>query len=271
MFHKSHETVINELQQNYWILGLRKAIRTLVDKCSICKMMRALPPNPKMSSLPSSRLTYRFRPFTHCGVDYFGLFWVKIGRRREKRWGVLFTCMTTRAIHIEVAHSLSTDSAILSIQKFSARRGFPRIIYSDNGTNFRGADKEIRDTIKNKFLWKFNPPTASHMGGAWESLIKSVKNASYATLKEHAPKEETFTTVLAQVEHSVNSRPLTHVSLDPRDKEALTPNHFLIGTSSGNIRLGHYDAQILCTRKQWQLAQHFADAFWRRWLREYLP
>ena len=78
-------------------------------------------------------------------------------------------------------------------------------------------------------------------------------------------------TLLVEIEHSINSRPLTHVSIDPRDEEALTPNHFLTGTLSGELKLGKYDAANICPRKQWQIAQSFADALWRRWLREYLP
>ena len=108
------------------------------------------------------------------------------------------------------------------------------------------------------------------MGGAWEWLIRSVKESLHAVLNEHAPKEETLLTIFAEIAHSINSRPLTHVPIDPSNSEALTPNHFLIGFSSGVIRFDKYELQTSCIRKQWQLAQHFANAFWKRWLREYL-
>ncbi|XP_026672465.1 uncharacterized protein LOC113464792 [Ceratina calcarata] len=283
-YHGSHETVINELRQKFWIVGLRQALKSLVSKCIVCKIRRGLPAKPKMADLPPARLACFVRPFTHCGLDYFGPMQVKIGRRREKRWGALFTCMTTRAIHIELAHSLSTDSAIMAFRRFSAVRGTPVCVYSDNGTNFRGMDRELKQAIrelnrteinnfacKNNIEWKFNPPTASHMGGAWERMIRSVKTALGTVLKEQAPREEVLITLLAEVAHCVNSRPLTHVSTDPRDDEALTPNHFLLGSSSGQIRISRCDLQTTCPRKQWRLAQSFADAFWRRWLREFLP
>ena len=125
--------------------------------------------------------------------------------------------------------------------------------------------------ISNKINWVFNPPSASHMGGVWERLIRSVKTALTVVLREQAPKEETLLTILTEVEHSVNSRPLTHVSVDPRNIEALTPNHFLLGISSGQIRISRCDAQNVCTRKQWEIAQNFANALQRRWIREYLP
>ena len=227
-----------------------------------------------MSSLPSARLAFRLRPFTHCGLDYFGPMIVKIGRRREKRWGALFTYMTTRAIHFELSHSLSTDSAIMAFRRFTSRRGTPATIYSDNGTNFKGMQTKLNQVlkeldrekienyaVKNNITWKFNPPTASHMVGAWERLTRSVKTALSVVFKENVPKEEVLLTFLCEIEHAVYSHPLTHISVDPRDQEALTPNNFLLGSSSGQIRLSKCDAQIKCTNKQWQLAQHFAGAF----------
>ncbi|XP_076394270.1 uncharacterized protein LOC143265515, partial [Megachile rotundata] len=283
-YHASSDAVVNELRQKYHIIGLRRVLRSLISRCIVCRIRRGRPQNPLMSALPVGRVAFRQRPFTHCGVDYFGPLMVKIGRRREKRWGVLFTCLTTRAIHLEIAHSLSASSAIMASQRLAARRGTPQVVYSDNGTNFRGADKELKDAtasmdrakikeyaLSKRVKWVFNPPDAPHMGGAWERLIRSVKTALNVILREQAPSEEVLSTLFAEAEHSVNSRPLTHVSLDPRDKEALTPNHFLIGSSSGEVQLGRYDLQNVCLRKQWRTAQSFAEAFWKRWLREYLP
>lgn len=109
------------------------------------------------------------------------------------------------------------------------------------------------------------------MGGSWEALIKIVKNALRVVLKERAPKEETLATLFAEVEHIVNTRPLTHISVDHRDEEALTPNHFLLGSSSGVVNPGRFSDADLCSRKQWRQAQRLADMFWNRWLREYLP
>ncbi|XP_076395364.1 uncharacterized protein LOC143265692 [Megachile rotundata] len=244
-YHASSDAVVNELRQKYHIIGLRRVLRSLISRCIVCRIRRGRPQNPLMSALPVGRVAFRQRPFTHCGVDYFGPLMVKIGRRREKRWGVLFTCLTTRAIHLEIAHSLSASSAIMALQRLAARRGTPQVVYSDNGTNFRGADKELKDAtasmdrakieeyaLSKRVKWVFNPPDAPHMGGAWERLIRSVKTALNVILREQAPSEEVLSTLFAEAEHSVNSRPLTHVSLDPRDKEALTPNHFLIGSSS---------------------------------------
>lgn len=113
---------------------------------------------------------------------------VLVGRLIEKRWGVLLTCMTTRSVHIEIAHSLTTDSCILALRNFIARRGSPVQIISDRGTNFIGASRELREALQHvdekklmvEFVspntkWTFNPPAAPHYGGCWERLIQSVK------------------------------------------------------------------------------------------------
>ncbi|GBP13229.1 hypothetical protein EVAR_65810_1 [Eumeta japonica] len=127
-----------------------------------------------MATLPAARLASFERPFTYVGIDFFGPLYVIVGRRREKRWGVLFTCLTVRAIHIEVAHSLDTSSCIMCIQNFISRRGSPKEIYTDNGTNFKSVERELREEKQaldiNKVIrkndeirWKFNPPAAPHM------------------------------------------------------------------------------------------------------------
>lgn len=284
LMHGSREALVNEIRQIFWITKLREKARSIIASCLICRKARAKPAQPTMADLPRARVAYQLRPFSYCGVDYFGPMMVKIGRRREKRWGVVFTCLTTRAVHLELAHSLDTDSAIMAIRRMAARRGQPVVMYSDNGTNFKRAKKELgenditfdentmlRYATNSRMSWHFIPPAAPHMGGAWERMVRSVKSALAIVLKEQAPKEETLLTLLAEIENVVNSRPLTHVSPDPRDLQALTPNHFLYGTSSGQLSLHRYIISEISPRKQWRWVQSFADAFWKRWLREYLP
>ena len=134
-----------------------------------------------MSDLPNSRLAANKLPFYLTGVDYFGSMFVKQRRAMVKRWGCLFTCMTVRAVHIELVSSLSADSFINALQRFIGCRGKPSEITSDNETNFVDADKELRHSIQNlnnltvenslkqRYMrWKFNCPYASHMGSEWE-------------------------------------------------------------------------------------------------------
>ena len=202
----------------------------------------------------------------------------------EKRYGALFRCLVTREVHLEIAGSLSTDSVVMAIRRFVSRRACPRRIFSDNGTNFVGANNELKKVTQEldqeritAFLvprgieWIFNPPSTPHFGGRWERMVRSAKEVLRATLSEQAPKEETPSTVVAVVEHLVNSRPLTHMSVDPTDEEVLTPNHFLIGTARGTLLPGLSSTRDLRPGKQWQVAQAHSNAFWKRWMKFYLP
>lgn len=282
--HRNHETVVNEVRQKYFIPNLRTLLKRIIRTCQRCKNATAVPNPPEMAQLPSSRLAAFKLPFTHVGVDYFGPILVKVGRRQEKRWGVLFTCLTVRAVHIEIASSLTTDSCIMCIRNFVARRGVPSVIYSDNGTNFKGADNELRaelakidqDRMHTTFTspqtkWIFNPPGAPHMGGSWERLVGSIKKVAAAIMPTRTPSDELLRCVLMEAESVVNSRPLTYIPIENNTAEALTPNHFLIGNSNGEKPITQTTERDLIGRKDWRIAQQLADNFWRRWIREYLP
>lgn len=278
--HANRERVTNDLRQRYWVIHLRPTVRAIERDCALCRVRRARPQVPATGDLPRARIDPFHRPFTNCGIDYFGPMMVKVGRRREKRWGALFTCLTSRAVHIELVASLSTDSAIMALRRMAARRGWPRIMYSDNATNFRGADKELRAAyaewasslrdigLMHRMEWRYIPPGAPNQGGAWERLVRSIKTALSATLREKAPPEEVLKTLLTEAEFSVNARPLTHVSVSPHDPEALTPNHFLLGSSTGLPTTGSCEE---ADRRTWRASQALADHFWQRWVREYLP
>ncbi|UYV77380.1 hypothetical protein LAZ67_15000798 [Cordylochernes scorpioides] len=282
--HQGQETVRNEVRQQFWIPNLRVAIRRCWSECPLCRIRRAKPSTPMMAALPGCRVEPQQRSFSIVGMDYFGPMEVSVGRRHEKRYGVLFTCMTTRAIHLEVAHSLTTDSCIMAIRRMICRRGLPLEIFSDNGTNLRGADKELQqalddydqealtENMNNKGIkWNFIPPSAPHMGGSWECLVRSVKTAISDILRSRFPKDEELLTLMLEAEAVVNSRPLTDVPLDPAAPEAITPMHFLIGTSSIGQPPGQFDDADLRLNKRWRKAQRLADMFWMRWRKEYLP
>ena len=159
-----------------------------------------------MADLPDDRVIPNKPPFTFVGVDCFGPFMVKRGRSLVKRYGVLFTCLTVRAIHIEIAHSLDTDSFLQAMRRFVSRRGHPEVMRSDNGTNFVAGEKELRNAILgwnqeriHKFLlqrnvrWVFNPPAASHQGGAWERCIRTVRKVLKALVKQQILDDEGIT------------------------------------------------------------------------------
>ncbi|XP_075167602.1 uncharacterized protein LOC142239717 [Haematobia irritans] len=152
--HISHETVINNIKSKYHIPHLRALYKSVRNSCQICKNASVLPITPQMSTLPPSKLASFKRPFTYVGIDYFGPLYVTVGRRREKRWGVLFTCLTVRALNLEIAHSLDNSSCIMCIRNFMARRGTPKQIYTDNGTNFKSASKVLATEINYNMMSK---------------------------------------------------------------------------------------------------------------------
>lgn len=183
--------------------------------------------------------------------------------------------MTVRAVHLEIVESLSSDSALMALRRFIARRGCPSRIYSDNGTSFVGAAKMLPELFNfcanRKIEWRFIPPSAPFMGGCWERLVRSVKSSIAVTLKERTPKEEVLHTLLLEAESIINSRPLTHVSVEADAEYALTPFTFLIGSSSSEPEINVFDDTDLIRRANWRKAQRLADHFWQRFVQEYLP
>jgi hypothetical protein len=193
--HSGKEHVLSDLRQKYWIISARRTIKRILRECIHCRRRQGQLAGQRMADLPEDRVTPDKLPFSYVGVDCFGPFMVKRGRSMVKRYGCLFTCLTTRAIHIEKIDSMDTDSFIDAMRRFEARRGKPEVIRSDNGSNFRGAQKELKEAIQSwniskieaymlqkEIDWKFNPPSASHMGGIWERQIRTVHKVLSALL-----------------------------------------------------------------------------------------
>jgi hypothetical protein len=242
-----------------------------------------------MSDLPEDRLGAE-GPFTYCGVDCFGPWYIKDGRKIVKRYGVLFTCLSSRAIHVETVNSMTTDSFINALRRLIAIRGPVRQIRCDQGTNFVGADRELckamaelkDDQIHNFLLkqncdfikFKLNVPNASHMGGVWERQIRTVRSVLNGVLKNSGEQldDESLRTLMYEVTAIVNSRPLTVDNLnDPTSLEPLTPNHLLMMKSKIILPPpGNFQREDLYSRKRWRRVQHLVNEFWKRWRLEYL-
>lgn len=282
--HSGRNYMLSRLRQKFWIPTANSTIRKFLSRCVTCRKVSAKGQQQKMADLPKDRLQPDKPPFTHVGTDYFGPFLVKRGRSTVKRYGVLFTCLTTRAVHIEVAHTLDTDSCLNAIRRFMCRRGQVSTIRSDNGTNFVAAERELRDAIQqwnqNKIQdtlrqkeveWIFNPPAGSHFGGVWERQIRSVRKLLKSVLKEQTIDDEALHTLMCEVEAIINDRPITTSPDDPNDLEALTPNHLLLLKRQPSLPPGLFEKDDQYAHRKWKQVQYLADLFWKRWVREYLP
>ena len=281
--HPGSERLFAEIRRRFWILHGREAVKRHQHSCPDCKRWRAKPLVPKMADLPQARLRLFKPPFFSTGVDCFGPFTIKIGRRNEKRWGILFKCLTTRAVHIDILTSLDTDSFLMALRRFIARRGKPAELLSDQGTNFKGGERELREAFQalhpglkeelsvHQISFKFNPPNAPHFGGIWEREIRSVKAALYATVQPHAIQEEVLRTVLIEVEGVLNSKPLGYVPSDVADPDPVTPNLLLMGRLDPSLPQTVYEESELLSRRRWKHSQILADQFWMHFIRHYLP
>ena len=288
--HSGRNMTQNELRaRGYWVINGNSIIRSLISQCVRCRYLRGQTGEQKMADLPEER-TCEAPPFTYCGVDMFGPFLIKERRKELKRYVILFTCLSSRAVHLETCNTMETDSFIQSLRRFIARRGVVRSIRSDNGGNFVGAETELKKALAEMdqekvrgFLqsqgadwieWKRNPPAASHMGGVWERQIRSVRAILSSLMKTHGHSldDESLRTLMAEAEAIVNSRPLTVDGLcDPDSVQPLSPYQILTGKSK--VTMGppgvFQKADVYC-RKRWRRVQHIANEFWTRWRREFL-
>lgn len=274
----------------FWIVVGKRAVSTVIFNCVTCRRLRGKRQEQIMSDLPEDR-THTDPPFTWVGLDVFGPWPVTVRRTRggqaeSKRWAVIFTCMSSRATHIEVMESMDTSSFIHALRRFFAIRCAVKLLRSDCGTDFVSACRELQidkrgchnDKI-NTFLedsgcqWQFNPPHASHMGGSWERMIGVSRRILDAILLQHGNAKlthEVLVTFMAEVTAVVNARPLTTVSTDPEHPQILTPAMLLtqkVGTPP--VPPGQFDNHDLF-RAQWRRVQYLANIFWTRWKREYL-
>lgn len=257
-------------------------VKREIGNCFNCRRRNKKPESQIMAQLPPERLKADKPPFSYIGVDYFGPLMVKVKRSHEKRYGCLITCLATRAVHIEIAHSLDTDSFLAALSRFVARRGKPQKVFSDNGTNLTKGERELRECVRNfnnqqihctllqrEIEWSFNPPTASHMGGVWERMIRSTRQIFSALInKNRLLSDEALLTFIAETERILNDRPITTVSDDVKD---LTPSKLLLLRGNASLPLGIFDKDDSYSRRWWRQAQYYANQFWNRWIKEYIP
>ena len=286
--HMGLEYMKGALRNKYHILKGNKLIRSVLKTCVTCKKNHGKPAEQLMANLPKHRITGNQPPFTNTATDLFGPFFVTKGRGKaqEKRYGVVFSCLATRATHIEIVSSLDTDSYINALRRFISRRGTPQSIYSDNGTNLVKANKELKTSIqewnKNKLQewskqqnidWTFQTPLASHHGGVHERVIRTVRQVFQAILLEYQIKakltDETLSTLFCEVENILNHRPLTAIQSDDTSTH-ITPNSLLRLQTNADYPPGIFTSQDETNVKRWRQAQYLADQWWNTWRKKYI-
>ncbi|XP_039306398.1 uncharacterized protein LOC113005704 [Solenopsis invicta] len=282
--HAGTQLTLNVLRQEFWLLRGRSVVRAAIHKCVVCAHERAAIPTQLMGNLPQVRVSPPSRAFLSCGLDYAEPILIRSmsgrGIASRKAYIVIFICMATRAAHLEIVDGYATPAFLAAYARFVARRGLPKSIYSDNGTTFVGADREMtiafRAALRNSdFLnrvatdntsWHFIPPSAPHFGGLWEAGVRSVKHHLRRVIGAHTLTYEEMSTLLCGIEACLNSRPLAPLD----DYEPLTPGHFLIGgaltarpePSTLNLK------ESRLTR--WQLVRQMTEQFWKIWQSDYV-
>ena len=284
LLHAGTEHTVNSMRQTYWIPSLRPLVKRVIRNCPPCIRENAKPAVPRMASLPLARVE-EGGVWTHTGMDVFGPILIKERRSRVKRWVVMFCSMTIRAIHMEIIRTVDSDCFIQALRRLIARRGEIKHLYSDSGSNFVGAAPELRAAVHalnedehfrnyltaTNIEFHFMPPKASHFGGSWERLIKSIKRTFRIVFHDRVLHEDTLHTSLCEIESAMNSRPLSYVGDDPSDPTSLTPNHFLHHASTTvTPPTLTVESDALC-RKRWRQSQIVTQHLWKRWRMEYLP
>lgn len=288
LLHAGPQQMLFSIREKYWITSGRNLCKSVVRNCIQCFRNSPRYANPIMGDLPADRVSPS-PPFAHTGVDFAGPFLLKShkgrGSKTSKAYLCLFICFSSKAIHLELTTSLSTESFLMSLKRFVARRGKPFTMYSDNGKNFVGTNTEIKEIVKfltnSKdattkfatklgFTWKFIPSYSPHFGGLWESSVKSCKFHIKRVAGNTPLTFEEFDTLLAQVESILNSRPLSPLSSDPSDLSPLTPGHFIIGRSLTTVPEADLTSEPTNRLNRYQHLQQMNQHFWKRWSQEYL-
>lgn len=288
MLHPGPQLLLSCIREFFWPLSGRNLARKIYHDCVYCFKVNPTPIFPMMGDLPSTRVNPA-PPFYTTGVDYAGPFSVRDRQGRgfkvTKAYICLFVCFVTRSIHLELVSDLTTEAFLASFKRFVSRRGKPYQMYSDNGSNFLGANQELKqlgiflrenektltESINNEgVLWSFIPPHSPHFGGLWEAGVKATKFHMRRVASNALLTFEKFYTLLVQIEAVLNSRPLSPLSNDPSDCTPLTPYHFLIGRPITTVPDPDFIQVPENRLSHFQQIQRLQQHFWSRWSLEYV-
>lgn len=274
-YHVGTAHTLSLIRQRYWVPQGRAQVQKILKKCPRCVKHGGgpykLPPTP---ALPQERVRFS-KPFSFTGMDYFGPIFVKTASLNEKRWICLYTCLAVRAIHLEVVNDLTSIQCLMGLRRFVAGRGRPKLIVSDNATQFKLTSEILADPVcvKNGIRWKFIPQLAPWHGGVYERLIALVKNCLRRTLDKHLLDDGQLLTVIKEVEAVINTRPLTSVGSEI--EHVLRPVDFLTLGNCMEITVSsdsHVDGTStkIDLLSSWKRGQRILDDFKRMFQDQYL-
>ena len=286
--HNGIKDTLTHLRERFWIVRGRESVKKFIRSCRVCRKAEGAPYNEvEFADLPSERVS-EDPPFTHVGIDFAGPLYVldELSKTKEtvKVYILLFTCASTRAVHLELTRGLCVEAFLLAFRRFATRRGLPATLNSDNAKTFKSSSKDIRSITRSeevwnyltnrRITWSFIVEKAPWWGGYWERLIRSVKRPLKKILGRATLNFEQLRTILVEIEGVINARPITYV-YDDQDSisYALTPSDMIYGrrvttnpNSSHQEIVSTYQALTKRGRHQRLLLQHLT----KRWRTEYL-
>ena len=293
ILHTGISQTLNEIRLKYWIPHGRATVRSRLKRCNVCRKVEGGPYKlPNMAPLPQSRVTDS-TPFSKVGVDYMGPLYIKENNVSTKIWICLFSCLVTRAVHLELVQDMSTRTFILCLRRFIAMRGAPIEIISDNAKQFKLTSETLpliwKKTIHNDdvqnyvseegITWIFNVELAPWMGGFYERMVGIVKRALRKTIGKRLLMFDQMQTVVKEVEAVVNKRPLVYVGEDLNSSIVITPSHFLcLNPHTGipetededDTEFKPVESSAEKLLNIWKKGEKLLNSFWKIWQGEYL-
>ena len=291
--HSGASHTLADIRKVYWVPKGQSTVKRILNKCLTCRRHEGQPfATPKAPPLPKERVT-QLRAFQAVGLDYFGPMYVKGNTENEKVWACLFTCLTTRAVHLELLSNMTCEEFLMAFRRFNSRRGTPSFLLSDNAKQFKSAknvldlawmevqttDDVMQFVSDNGIEWKFITELAPWMGGTYERMVGLTKRALRKFIGVAQLSFVQLQTLLTEIEAVINSRPLMYVGEEFSLSHVLTPAHLLTGNlcTSQPVLVHTDDPDYFKSRTNaehltelWQKQQRNLDHFWRVWSTEYL-
>ena len=270
--HQGVNSTLAYIRTKYWIPQGKKVVRSIIHRCIICRRFNCKPYQyPEAPPLPEDRVSLQ-HPFKISGVDCLGPVYVKDiyinSSDVYKSWISLFTCASTRAIHLELVVDSSGPSFLNALKRFISTRGIPQKVISDNGPNFTA--QEVQNYVSDLNInWTFNPPAAPWWGGFFERMVQMVKRCLIKVLFKVTLNFEEMSTVLKDIECTLNDRPLTSISTDISEG-ALTPNHLIHGKRLTEKSIIDNNQEVKDIKENMKHIDNIKEHFRNRWKREYL-